>query len=365
MSPNPKRRRSIVAGGTAAAVLLALVGLGLFLGPASGQETDDPDAPASADTGPVTDTVTIERDDLTESKDAVGTVGHGEPWAAPIGAEGVVTARHDKGTTVTPGSSLIWIDALPVVLADGEMPMYRTLELRRENGKLLNGPDVEQLQRFLISQGFDDNERLEADGVFGQGTQRAVKAWQKDVGRSATGSVDRSQLVFHPTALRIESTPQVGSSFAELSVTGADQRITAAFDTKSAGFLSVGADVLLQLDDQNELNGTIEDITTTVGDDGTRRLEVTLRPSTPLPSEIERVTVQVTRAVASDVLVVPVRAIVALAGGGYAVELDRPAGPTLTRVELGAVIDDRAEISGDFDEGDAVVVPTDVIGGGS
>ena len=61
-------------------------------------------------------------------------------------------------------------------------------------------------------------------------------------------------------------------------------------------------------------------------------------------------------------LLIPVRAILALAGGGYAVEVDGPSGPTLTRVELGALVDDVAEVSGDFNEGDMVVIPVDILG---
>jgi peptidoglycan hydrolase-like protein with peptidoglycan-binding domain len=358
-------RAKLIGAGVVGAVVAGLLSAGLVLGPASGQETD------SSTTDPETsetqardyETVPVERGALTETKDAVGAIGHGDSWTAAIEPQGVVTKRHDKGTVVEHGEPLIWVGNKPVYLAEGDTPMYRNLTLQRDaDKKYMNGDDVRQLQEFLIDQGFDDKERLEADGVFGIGTKRAVKAWQKENGLEQSGSVDRSQLLFTPTALRIESEARIGSNFMDLTVTSADQQITASFDPKNRGFVEEGATVELDLGSEQKGEGTISEITSTVGDDGSRRINVTIKPKTPIPSDVERVSVVVTRELASDVLLIPVRAILALAGGGYAVEVDGPSGPTLTRVELGALVDDVAEVSGDFNEGDMVVIPVDILG---
>ena len=57
-------------------------------------------------------------------------------------------------------------------------------------------------------------------------------------------------------------------------------------------------------------------------------------------------------------LAVPVEALLALAEGGYAVELAHDDGTTsLVAVELGAFADGWVEVTGDVAEGDEVVVP--------
>jgi len=61
---------------------------------------------------------------------------------------------------------------------------------------------------------------------------------------------------------------------------------------------------------------------------------------------------------ASDVLIVPVSALLAVAEGGFAVEVIDPSGTHLVRVDVGTVVDARAEISGDIDAGAHVVVPS-------
>ncbi len=363
-SPAPTSgRRRIVATGALVAVTTGLLGVGTVLGPALSQEPSD-EAPATET--PAVQTETIERSSLVETKEAVGSVGNGDAWTLPIQGQGVVTARHDKGTIVGHGEPLIWRDTLPTYLVKGDVPMYRTLELTGTTVKKhQQGEDVRQLQEYLIEVGFDDAGRLEADGIFGAGTKRAVKAWQKANGFEQTGAIDRTQIIFSPAAVRIDSTPRVGSDFIELTVTAAAQEIRADFETKSAPFLNVGDEVALDYGSGEPATGTITEVTPSVGDDGTRTLTAVIEPSQLVPTGTERVTVTASRTTASDALVVPVRAVLALAGGGYGIEVDTGSGTELRRIEVGAVVDARAEITGDIEAGDEVIVPVDPIGGAS
>ena len=66
----------------------------------------------------------------------------------------------------------------------------------------------------------------------------------------------------------------------------------------------------------------------------------------------------VTEEVIAGVLTVPVPALVALSGGGHAVELIVEGGTQLIGVELGDFVDDIVEIRGDLQEGDRVVMAT-------
>ncbi|MGH1488857.1 MAG: peptidoglycan-binding protein [Acidimicrobiales bacterium] len=353
------RSKGVIGVGLVGAVIAAMIWTGLMLGPAAGQGT----TPATTSEQPPTAlTDSVRRGDLVQEKEQAGSVSFGEPWAAPIDAQGIVTKRHDKGTVVQPGETLIWLDNKPVTLAAGDTPLYRSLQLQgTKKSKHMTGDDVRQLQEFLLGQEIDDKGRLEADGIFGVSTKRAVKAWQKTQGLEETGTIDRSQLVYHPTAIRIDGEPRVGVSFIELEVTEGAQEVKAQFDSKSRPFLPVGGTVDLETGDET-IQGTIKSVESTFGDDGSQKLEAVIDASKPLPTGVERVNVVATRTVAKDALNVPVRAVLALAGGGYGLEVETSAGLELRAVELGEIVDDLAEITGDFAEGDQVVVPNDRFG---
>jgi hypothetical protein len=61
---------------------------------------------------------------------------------------------------------------------------------------------------------------------------------------------------------------------------------------------------------------------------------------------------------ASGVLIVPVSALLAVANGGFAVEVVAGSGTELIAVEVGTVVDTQAEISGAVEAGDVIVVAT-------
>lgn len=355
-----RRRRAMGILGLAV-VSVGLITAGVLLGPTLDRGDDTAVDPAADATEPLP-TETVTRGDLTETADATGTVGHGTSWDLPIEAQGVVTTTPDKGTVIEPGQVLLHVGAKPVHLAEGSTPLYRTLDYRTPSSKRLTGDDVTQLQQFLIDAGHDDSGRMTADGVFGRSTERAVKAWQKEQGLEQTGSVDRSQLVFNPGPVRIKTAPRVGADFDRLEVTNATQEVVASFDTDERPFVPVGSQVSLEADSDTTVTGTVTEVESNIDESGSAKLAVTITPSSPLPGDIERVKVEATRVRASDVLIAPVRAVVALASGGYGLEVDTPSGPDLRRVELGAVVDDRAEISGDFAEGDEVNVPRSIGG---
>jgi len=269
-------------------ILVAAVAAGFVLRP-DGSEAVETSAAARNAVVP-TETVEVSRRDLTEEVKLTGTVSHGEARPLPVEAEGLVTSAPSQDDVVGPGDELIRINDRPVTLAEGSVPLYR--ELRRvgrfevdeagDKSGLQEGEDVAQLQRFLLAEGFDDEERLEADGIFGITTERAVKAWQKELG--------------------------------------------------------------------------VTSLKRTTGADGSARHEVKVEFVADAPTDVETAEVVSTRILADDVTTVPVRALVALAEGGWAVQVETDAGLQLTAVELGSVVDGFAEIDG-LDDGTPVVVP--------
>ena len=125
---------------------------------------------------------------------------------APVVAGGTVTSIEvGDGQVVRPGDVLVVLDLAPLVVAEGSTPVFR----RMTRGD--KGPDVAQLQRFLVSLGFNDHD---PDGNYGGATESAVKAWQRSLDRDATGVVEMGDLVFVPelpARVRLGADISVGS----------------------------------------------------------------------------------------------------------------------------------------------------------
>ncbi|MPZ88134.1 MAG: hypothetical protein GEU81_08675 [Nitriliruptorales bacterium] len=356
------RRRWVLIGAAVAAVVVAAVVANPFGTEAAPSAADDPSAV------PV-ETTEVTRRDLTTDKEFQATVTFGESWVLHTDATGVVTGSHDEGEVVGYGEELIRIDDKPVVLARGDMPMYRELakvdtSSRDDAGnrrKRQTGDDVAQLQRFLLDAGFDANGRLAADGTFGGVTESALKDWQKAVGLGVTGKVDSAQIVFAPQPVRIASADRVGDAFSELEVDPTDAEVQVDTNTRDRGFLPEGASVVVRLPDTDDaLDGVVASQQETQDDSGSTvwRTTIVTDPAIDPALTATSATVEVTRVVAEDVLTVPVAALLALAEGGYAVEtVGGDGATTLVGVEVGEVADGIAEIDGNIAEGDEVVVP--------
>lgn len=105
---------------------------------------------------------------------------------------GVVTSvlLDAEGGVVEPGDVAFTVNLRPVVVAEGAVPMFRSMGLRAE------GADVAQLQTLLIGLGFYEGE---TDGVFGVSTRTAVRAWQESLGVEDSGVVEAGDIAFVPS----------------------------------------------------------------------------------------------------------------------------------------------------------------------
>lgn len=174
---------------------IAVVGLGAA---AAFLLVDRGDAAAPA-TEPVTlRAVEVEQRDLIEYSDLDGTLGYATTVSAPAGSAGTVTAIVDDGDTLSRGQTAFEVDAVPVVVFYGDVPLYRSL------GEGAEGDDVALLERNLASLGYhatedDAGEEVDTgfavDGVFDSATTAAVERWQADIGRAETGVVEPSQVI--------------------------------------------------------------------------------------------------------------------------------------------------------------------------
>jgi peptidoglycan hydrolase-like protein with peptidoglycan-binding domain len=351
-----KRKRALITVGVVVVLAVgAAVAVGTSGNPlaASDDDAELAEDATSADTGSQFDTVAIERGDLTSTSEFTGELGFGDAVPVPITAEGIVTGARPLGTVVEFGESLIEIDDRRVFLVEGDVPMFRDLELTSPR---ISGADVAQLQRFLASQGFDRDGALEVDGVFDSDTRRAVLDWQEATWQPETGRLTRSDMVFSPEPLRASNEQRVGSVFEGLEVTNWEPTVTVDVANRDRDLLAVGTRVTIEFGDGTTVAGTVSEQISVPQDDGSTIARSTIEPDGDVPGETGQVTIAVDATLASDVMIVPVGALLALAEGGFAVEVVEGATTRLVGVELGEILDGEAEITGDLAIGDTVVV---------
>jgi peptidoglycan hydrolase-like protein with peptidoglycan-binding domain len=320
--PRPRRRRLIWAA--LGAVLLA-VGGGAWLWAGDGSTKA---APATAT--PVA-TAVIERATISATEDWDGTLEYGSPFTVSSSAEGTITRLVDQGETVKRGDELFRVNEQPVILLYGVVPMYRDL------GPGDSGIDVKQLEKNLAALGYDG---VTVDDEYTFSTADAVRAWQDDIGATPTGTVARGDVVFLPEgrqadALRVDVGDAAVPGAPVLDVTGTDQVVSLEADIDDRDLFDVDTEVTVVLPDGDEVPGTVGSTAVVevssesaggaeggaIESESILQVEITLNKR--VSDELIGASVDVVVAIdkRTDVLVVPVNALLGLAGGGYGLEV--------------------------------------------
>lgn len=362
------RRRAIVA----AAVVLLLAGAmagWVLIAPA--------DDHATANRTPSYDLASVKRRDLQVGTRLSGRWGYGAQQPIPIHASGTVTWLPSTGEQAGLGDVLLRVDNRPVVLMYGATPAYRPMDAGSQpepppptdppNSKHKPtsppkstppsvGPDVEQLERGLSQLGYTG---FTVDQEFTDGTAAAVRAWQEDLDVPPTGRVDLGDVVFLPGPIRLHPSPQsLGQSVSDSSVqqSGTERLVTAA--AEDADWAETGVRVDVTLPNRKTVPGRVTAVASGGGNSesggtGSEQVSIRLTRDHPrvAPGPVEVTYVSARR---RDVLTVPVTALVALAEGGYAVEL---ADGGYVAIKPGLYAEGVVEVTGDLEPGTKVRVP--------
>ena len=181
--------------------------------------------------------------------------------------------------------------------------------------------------------------------------------WQEATWQEKTGRVTRSDMVFNPAPLRIAGEQRIGSVFDQLEVTAWEPTVTVDVANRDRPLLVVGTPVTIEFGDGTKVDGSVSEQISVPQDDGTTKARSTIEPHGDVPGEPGEVTIAVDATLASDVTIVPVGALLALAEGGYAVEVVDGSGSShLVGVKVGEILDGKAEVSGGIAVGDSVLV---------
>ena len=355
-------RRATVAAGAAAAALAGGAALAVTRG-----DGDDGTAHAEGQRAPVgTTTIPVRHGTLTARETADGTLGYAGSGSLTAGAAGTVTRAPEEGSLLREGRSLLEVDgARTLYLLAGRRPAWRDL-----TPGMSDGADVRQLERALRRLGLDPDHDMTVDDEWTSATTAAVKRFQKQRGLTQDGSLTRSEFVFWPgrsarvgeVTVERGSALRPGSPIADLS--SRRRQVTVDLDADRQSVAVAGERVIVTLPDGTAVGGTVTSVGKVAeeGKNGTTLpVEIRLRGKRSHGLALDHAPVQVSfvRERAKDVDHVPVTALLARPGGGYAVQVAGAGGTVTTvAVTVGLQASGEAEVHGArLRAGQQVVVP--------
>jgi len=280
----------------------------------------------------------------------------------------VYTSLPSVGEVIDRNRPLYAIASQPTILLYGPVVASRAFV-----AGMSPGPDVAELNANLQELGYGSG--LSGDD-FTAATAAAIRAFQSAHGLAQTGELLLGSVVFESGPVRVTSvTPTVGmgaSPGPALTVSSTARQVTVKLDASEQAEVKRGDRVTITLPDNQTTPGRVSYVASVAvapasehGEESTPTIEVDITPTEPQATgHLDQAPVQVsiTTASAENVLVVPVTALLALAGGGYAVEEVQARGVhRLLPVTLG-LFDDEAgdvQVSGpELAAGQRVVVPS-------
>jgi hypothetical protein len=388
-------RRSVAAG-VAAVVIVAAAGVALTAGVF---REHGHAGSGTASSGYRTSTATVTRRSLTSQNVVNATLGDAGSWAvvvpqssSPSSANGSGTGTFTwlpmVGSTLHRGQVAYQVSGSPVVLLYGNVPAYRDLS------EGLTGPDVTELNKDLVTLGYDTAAALGPRAgwdYYSAETAYAVERLQAKLGLTETGTLSLGEAVFLPGPALITgwgSTMALGGAATPGTVVATASStipvVTIALDAGMQSEVKTGDPVSITLPDGSITPGVISEVSRVASSSSSSgnsngggssnnnssggspgsAATITVLASLKHPKAAGKlnsapVTVTITTGSVSNALTVPVNALLAQPGGGYAVEVTGPGGHHLVKVTLG-LFDDAAglvQVIGDLTPGQHVVVP--------
>jgi hypothetical protein len=289
--------------------------------------------------------------------------------AALYGQSSTFTALPSVGQVIDRGHTLYQISGQPVLLLYGSVAPTRAFVAGMSPGQ-----DVAELNANLQSLGYGQGL---AGNEFTAATAAAIRALQSVHGAPLTGELLLGSVVFAPGPVRVTSvTPTVGSTVMPgpvLAVTSTARQVKLALDASEQGSVKVGDTVTITLPDNQTTPGRIAYVSSVATspssggkggeEESAPTVEVLAIPTDPAATghlDQAPVNVEITTGSVENVLAVPVDALLALAGGGYAVEVAEGRVHRLVAVTAGLFDDAEGlvQVSGQgLSAGQRVVVP--------
>jgi hypothetical protein len=305
--------------------------------------TNDKTSVSSGEQKVSTDRATVDTNRVTLTA-AKQSLAESESSATGYDAAAAYTMLPSAGTVVRRGKALFAVDGQPVLLLFGHVTAWRAFRPGMSPGR-----DVAELNANLRALGYG---RGLAGASFTATTRQAILALQRAHGLTQTGVVPLGSVVFKPAPVRVTSvTPTLGQAVQAgvvLSVTSTRHEVAIKLDAAQQASVKVGDPVTITLPDNSTTPGRVSSVgkvassSSGSGSDSgssapTIDVGVRLQHQSAAGQLVQApVSVSITTASVENALVVPVNALLALAGGGYAIEVVDTAGVhSLVAVTLG------------------------------
>ncbi len=286
-------------------------------------------------------------------------------------------------TPVTTGTILYRNAGLPVAAIEGDSSSMPVLDRSLEVG-VTAGNDIRLFEQMLSAGGFTADGALVVDDTFDDATAVAVLGWWQSIDPAITVDpaevvVPAGSFVVVPGGLQVgDSAITDGTTLAADGVVAtltAPARVVTTTAPVGDDTFAVGAPIDVEFPDGTISTGTVVAVGTVAtnpsGTPGeTPTVDISIRVD-DIPSSVDSfvsipVTLRVIDTEVDDALVVPTSALVALAEGGYALEIvtapataTTPASTTLVAVEPSLYSDGFVVVTGDgLTEGTEIVVPS-------
>jgi len=340
----------------------AAVAVALPAGVLAAREDAGP-APAAAPSS--TSVARVQRRDLVDRETVAGTLGFSRAAALRAGVSGTLTRLRREGTVVRRGGWLYEVDGQRTGwLLYGARPAWRAF-----SPGMPDGADVRQLEANLRALGHDPDRDLDVDGHWDPATTAAVVRLQEARELEEDATLEAGEVVFRPRAVRLGAARAAvgdrvrpGAPLAD--ITGTRREVSVDLEADRQAVARTGAGVTVTLPDGREAPGRVEEVGRVArareGDDGaTIAVRVRLLGRAGRGSGYDRAPVDVDfeRERAKAALAVPVTALVARSGGGYAVEVVENGRRRLVPVRPGLSADGLVAVQGALREGQSVVTP--------
>ncbi len=337
------------------------------------------DTTGSSDNTAATAVATVQRRTLSTQQQFSGTLGYARTYMVLAQGHGTVTWLPPAGRVISQGQVLYRVNDMPVVLLYGASPTYRAMSVGAYASDV-RGHDVAQLNHDLVALGYATSSEFGvAWNEFSWATHTAVEKLQKHLRVPRTGTLDLGSVVFLPGAARVTAlSASLGgpANGTVLSATSTTRMVSVALDASLQSEVRAGERVTITLPNGRHTLGRVSSVGTVAtvasADAGSGSGGSSAEPTVPVAVRLtdpnaggglDQATVEVSivgRTV-RHVLAVTVTALLALAGGGYAVEaIDNRGGHRLVPVTPG-LFDDATglvQVSGaGLAAGDRVVVP--------
>lgn len=314
------------------AVVVVLLAAGVALSVDQPFATGGTGGPGVAKNAYPTGLSTVVRQSLSSQTQVPASLGYARSYTVVNQDRGTVTWLPAVGQAIRQGQILYEVNGAPVVLLHGQTPAYRALSLG------MIGRDVEELDADLVALRYATKAEIPSGtDEFTWRTKLALQRLQSKLGATDNGMLPLGEVVFLPTAARITSASvTLGGPAAPgqpvLSATSTTRQVSIALDADEQSVVAVGDKVTITLPDNRTTPGVIASVgtvaATSPGGSGSAgggpTITVLVTPTDPAAIgdwNQASVNVTITTGSVANALVVPVDALLALTGGGYAVEV--------------------------------------------